>query len=139
MTPPVRWMAHPDGRHVPYSAAAVHGGVVYACGQVPAAADGSVSAEMADQVSQCLDNLESVLLAAGSGLDHLLQLTTYLADLGEFDAYDAAYVSRLAGCPLPPRTTVQVAAFRGLKRVEITAIAAVPSPPPAVPETGASA
>lgn len=37
----------------------------------------------------------------------------------EFDGYDAAYQARLSGRPLPPRTTVQVARFRGEKRIEV--------------------
>jgi 2-iminobutanoate/2-iminopropanoate deaminase len=52
-------------------------------------------------------------------------VTVFLTDLGEFDAYDAAYCARLAGRPLPPRTTVQVASLRGEKRIEIDAVAAV--------------
>ncbi|MGN6132837.1 MAG: RidA family protein, partial [Nocardioidaceae bacterium] len=54
----------------------------------------------------------------------LLKVTVYLADLADFDAYNDAYLARLASNPLPPRTTVQVAAFRGQKRLEIDAVAA---------------
>ena len=71
-----------------------------------------------------LDNLEGVLAQAGSSLAHVLKLTVFLADLDEFDAYDAAYRARLSEVTLPPRTTVQVARFRGEKRIEIDAVAA---------------
>lgn len=50
-------------------------------------------------------------------------MTVFLADLDEFDEYDAAYRARLSGVTLPPRTTVQVARFRGEKRIEIDAVA----------------
>ncbi|GAA1789285.1 RidA family protein [Planosporangium flavigriseum] len=123
----IRIIPHADGQDRPYQAATVHGGVVYPCGQVPVRTDGVVPADFAEQVTVCLDNLERVLHAAGSDLDHLLQLTVYLADLADFDAYNAAYLARLRGRPLPPRTTVQVAGFRGGKRIEISAIAAVAS------------
>ncbi len=127
MSSPVRWIGLPDGKQTPYSAATIHNGVVYACGQVPVRADGTVADDMAAQVRQCFDTLERVLTAADSGLGHLLQVTVYLADLAEFDAYNQAYLACLSGRPLPPRTTVQVAAFRGAKRIELTATAAVAS------------
>lgn len=69
--------------------------------------------------------MENVLKSAHSDLSNLLKLTVYLADLDEFEEYNAAYLTRLSGHPLPPRTTVQVARFRGEKRIEIDAVAAV--------------
>ncbi|OMH32562.1 RidA family protein [Tersicoccus sp. Bi-70] len=113
-----------DGRTRPYSASAAAGGTIFLCGQVPTRADGTTPADIAGQVRQAFDNLEAVLAEAGSTLSHLLKLTVYLADLDEFDAYNAAYLARLEGHPLPPRTTVQVAGFRGDKRIEIDAVAA---------------
>ncbi|HAP89024.1 MAG TPA: hypothetical protein DIT15_07800 [Arthrobacter bacterium] len=71
------------------------------------------------------ENLEQALTAAQSDLSSLLKLTVYLADLDEFEDYNAAYLTCLSGHPLPPRTTVQVARFRGEKRIEIDAVAAV--------------
>ncbi len=128
MSASTRWVEQPSGKQTPYSAATVHNDVVYPCGQIPVAADGSIADDIGAQVRQCFDNLERVLTAAGSDLGHLLQVTVYLADLAEFDAYNDAYLTRLSGLPLPPRTTVQVAAFRGAKRIELTAIAAVAAP-----------
>ncbi|WP_405564888.1 RidA family protein [Streptomyces sp. NBC_01180] len=120
---------HPDGRPRPYSAAALHNGTLWACGQVPVTTDGDTPHDIGDQVRLALDNLETVLTAAGGGLGTLLKVTVYLADLAEFDRYDSAYLGRLADVALPPRTTVQVAGFRGAKRVEIDAVAAlVPGP-----------
>lgn len=116
---------HADGVSRSYTASAIHGGVVWACGQVPRRPDGSVPESIEDQVVVALDNLEAVLVQAGSSLADLLKVTVFLADLDEFDAYDAAYCTRLGDGPLPPRTTVEVARFRGDKRIEIDAVAAV--------------
>lgn len=120
----VEYRAHPDGGPRSYSASAAIGDVVWACGQVPTAPDGSTAPALGDQVRQALDNLERVLVDAGSGLDRILKVTVFLADLDEFDEYDEAYRGRLADVTLPPRTTVEVARFRGAKRVEIDAVAA---------------
>ena len=114
-----------DGKARPYSATAAVNGIIFLCGQVPTRADGTTPADIASQVDQAFDNLEKALLAADSDLSGLLKLTVYLADLDEFDDYNAAYLTRLSGRPLPPRTTVQVARFRGEKRIEIDAVAAV--------------
>ncbi|WP_051389010.1 RidA family protein [Arthrobacter sp. 35W] len=114
-----------DGKPRPYSATAAVGGIIFLCGQVPTRPDGLCPADIAGQVIQAFDNLERALLAARSDLSSLLKLTVYLADLDEFEDYNAAYLTRLSGHPLPPRTTVQVARFRGEKRIEIDAVAAV--------------
>lgn len=114
-----------DGNPRPYSASAATGGIIYLCGQIPARPDGTTPPDIAGQVTQAFDNLEAALHEAGSTLSHLLKLTVFLADLDEFDDYNAAYLTRLSGHPLPPRTTVQVARFRGEKRIEIDAVAAV--------------
>lgn len=116
---------HAGGPDRAYGAATVHNGTVYPCGQVPVDLDGSTPPELVDQTALCIDNLERVLLRAGSSLDALLQMTVYLADIGELDEFNRGYRTRMAGRKLPPRTTVQVAAFRGEKRIELTAIAAV--------------
>ncbi|ALE06275.1 hypothetical protein AL755_13735 [Arthrobacter sp. ERGS1:01] len=113
-----------DGKPRPYSATAAVNGIIFLCGQVPTRPDGSCPAHIAEQVTQAFDNLEHALLAAHSDLSHLLKLTVFLADLDEFEDYNAAYLTRLSGRPLPPRTTVQIARFRGEKRIEIDAIAA---------------
>lgn len=120
-------LTHADGKPRPYSATATHGGVVWACGQIPVDDQGVVPEAISDQVTVTLDNLEQVLSAAGASLSSLLKVTVFLADLDEFDEYNAAYQQRLVGHPLPPRTTVQVARFRGAKRIEIDAVAALGS------------
>lgn len=114
-----------DGHQRPYSASAAACGIIFLCGQVPTRPNGTCSEQISEQVEQTIDNIESALHAAGSDLSQLLKLTVYLADLGEFDDYNRAYLDRLSGHPLPPRTTVQVAAFRGRKRIEIDAFAAL--------------
>lgn len=120
-------LAHADDKPRPYTATAEFAGVVWACGQIPADEHGNVPEAIGDQVTVALDNLEQVLTAAGASLSSLLKLTVFLADLDEFDEYNEAYQRRLAGHPLPPRTTVQVARFRGPKRIEIDAVAALAS------------
>jgi 2-iminobutanoate/2-iminopropanoate deaminase len=78
------------------------------------------------QTAQCLKNVEAILKAAGSSLQHVLRCGVFLTDMGEFPRMNAVY-ARAFGDHRPARTTVQVAALphEGL-RVEIDAIAYVP-------------
>ena len=112
----------------PYSQAVVTGGFVFASGQIalhPETGEmvGSTAAEQAEQV---LRNLQAVLQAAGSGLDHVVKTTIYLADMGDFGQVNEVY-ARHFGDHRPARATVAVAALPKGALVEIEAIAVVPA------------
>ncbi len=83
-------------------------------------------ADAAAQTEQCLKNLEAILKAAGSGLQHVLRCGVFLIDMNEFQQMNAAY-SRVFGEHRPARTTIQAAGLPGDGlRVEIDCIAYVP-------------
>lgn len=83
-------------------------------------------ADIETQTEQCLRNVQSILEAAGSSLQHVLRCGVFLTDMGEFKTMNAVY-ARMFGDHRPARTTVQVSKLplEGL-RVEIDAIAYVP-------------
>ncbi|MCF8531265.1 MAG: RidA family protein [Candidatus Nanopelagicales bacterium] len=114
---------HADGVERSYLAATTFGHLVFPCGQIPTLPDGTTPEGIAEQTRACLDNLERSLQRCGSGLGKILQITVYLADPADFEDYDAAWRERFTGIPRPPRTSIFVAAFRGTKRIEISAIA----------------
>jgi 2-iminobutanoate/2-iminopropanoate deaminase len=101
-------------------------GLVFSAGQIgldPVTGQlvpGGIEAEMA----RVLDNLEAILLAAGSGLDRVLRATLFLVDLSEFDAANKIYADRVGGI-LPARSTVQVSRLPKGGRVEMDVIASV--------------
>jgi 2-iminobutanoate/2-iminopropanoate deaminase len=75
------------------------------------------------QAEQCLKNVEAILQAAGSSLQHVLRCGVFLLDMNEFSHMNAAY-QRAFGDHRPARTTVQVAGLPGDGLlVEIDAIA----------------
>ncbi len=109
----------------PYSQAQVHAGLVYCSGQIaldPASMK-LVTDSIADETRQVLTNLAAVLTAAGSGIDHVLQTTVYLADMQDFTAMNEVY-SAFFGEHRPARATVAAGLPRGA-RVEIACIAAL--------------
>jgi 2-iminobutanoate/2-iminopropanoate deaminase len=80
----------------------------------------------AAQTEQCLRNLEAILKAAGSSLQHVLRCGVFLLDMNEFQEMNAVY-SRMFGSHRPARTTIQAAGLPGEGlRVEIDCIAYIP-------------
>lgn len=80
----------------------------------------------AAQTEQCLKNVQTILRAAGSDLNHVLRCGVFLIDMNEFDEMNGVY-SRMFGDHRPARTTIQAAALPGAGlRVEIDCIAYVP-------------
>ena len=85
-----------------------------------------VSADVSAQTEQCLRNVEAILEAAGSSLQHVLRCGVFLVDMSEFQKMNAVY-SRMFGDHRPARTTIQAAGLPGEGlRVEIDCIAYLP-------------
>jgi 2-iminobutanoate/2-iminopropanoate deaminase len=74
-----------------------------------------------EQTRQVLRNVQAVLQAAGSDLDHVLKTTCFLADINDFAAFNEVYREFFPTDP-PARSTVQVGLVPPW-RVEIEAIA----------------
>jgi 2-iminobutanoate/2-iminopropanoate deaminase len=64
------------------------------------------------QTEQCLKNVQAILEAAGSSLQHVLRCGVFLVDMREFQNMNRVY-QRMFGDHRPARTTVQVAALPG--------------------------
>jgi 2-iminobutanoate/2-iminopropanoate deaminase len=111
----------------PYSPGMGFERLVFVSGQggtVPAT--GKLGADVAVQTEQCLENVRTILRAAGSDLQHVLRCGVFLLDMTEFEQMNAVY-SRVFGDHRPARTTIQAAALPGAGlRVEIDCIAYVP-------------
>jgi 2-iminobutanoate/2-iminopropanoate deaminase len=87
---------------------------------------GTIDDSVEQQTAQCLKNVQTILEAAGSGLQHVLRCGVFLMDMNDFKTMNAVY-ARAFGDHRPARTTVQVAGLPGDGlRVEIDAIAYIP-------------
>jgi 2-iminobutanoate/2-iminopropanoate deaminase len=83
-------------------------------------------ADAATQTEQCLRNVETILKAAGTDLQHVLRCGVFLLDMREFAEMNAVYERVFAG-HRPARTTIQAAGLPGEGlRVEIDCIAYLP-------------
>lgn len=87
---------------------------------------GRMASDIEGQTEQCIRNVESILKAAGSSLQHVLRCGVFLIDMREFQRMNVVY-ARMFGDHRPARTTIQAAALplQDL-RVEIDCIAYVP-------------
>jgi 2-iminobutanoate/2-iminopropanoate deaminase len=111
----------------PYSPGMGFARLVFVAGQgATDPATGRLPTDIEAQTEQCLKNVESILTAAGSSLQHVLRCGVFLIDMGEFQRMNVVY-ARMFGDHRPARTTIQAAALPqdGL-RVEIDCIAYVP-------------
>src|SRR4051812_49894856 len=77
----------------PYSQAIVANGLVFCSGQVAIDPQTNelVEGAIAAQTHQVLRNLSEVLKAAGSGLQHVVQTTVYLAHFNDFAEMNSVY------------------------------------------------
>ena len=106
----------------PYSPVVVSGDHVFTAGQAAFDVSGAlVGSDMASQVRKALENLRASLAAGGCGLDDVVKVNAFLADLADFEAYNAVYREFFAA-PYPARTTVQAGLPPGML-VEIEAVA----------------
>ena len=85
-----------------------------------------IAPDVESQTEQVLKNVEAILKAAGSDLQHVLRCGVFLVDMSEFPKMNAVY-GRMFGNHRPARTTIQAAALPGPGlRVEIDCIAYIP-------------
>lgn len=85
----------------PYSQAIVTGNTVFTSGQIPInPATGNVEAvTIEEQTKQVCENLKAVLEAAGSSLEKAVKTTCFLADMGDFAAFNGVYGEYFTGKP----------------------------------------
>jgi 2-iminobutanoate/2-iminopropanoate deaminase len=109
-----------------YSQAVVHGGLVFVAGQLPhdMANPGRPAGDADEQTERALRNVEAILEAAGSGLDLLLSVTVYVADVALWPRVNAAY-ARVLGPHRPARSVVPVKELHHGYLVEVQAVAAL--------------
>ena len=84
----------------PYSQGFIAGGFVYTSGQIPVnPADGTVPEGIAAQTEQSCKNVGAILEAAGSTLESVVKTTCFLADMGDFAAFNEVYAKYFTSKP----------------------------------------
>ena len=106
----------------PYSQGYVVNGFVFTSGQIPVdPATGNVPEGIAAQAEQSCKNVQAILEAAGSNLSKVIKTTCFLADMGDFAAFNEVYARYFV--EKPARSCVAVKTLPKNVLCEIEAIA----------------
>lgn len=110
----------------PYSQAVIHNGILYISGQGPVdpMTNKPINGTIEQETIRTLENIKAIILKAGGGLENILKITCYLADMDDFSAFNNAYKDYFIKEP-PARTTIQAGRLPAGMRIEIEAIVAV--------------
>ena len=107
----------------PYSQAIICGNMVFTSGQIPINPEnGNIEAvTIEEQAEQVMKNLGAVLSAAGSGFDKAVKTTCFLADMGDFAAFNGVYAKYFTTNPARSCVAVKTLPKNVLVEVEVIA------------------
>ena len=110
----------------PYSQAIRYGDLIFVAGQTSEDPRTSrpVHDSVAAQTERIMRNIETILKAAGSGLDKILRADVYLSSMAVKPEFNTAYIQFFPDAP-PARNCVAVAGIDDGLDVEIEVIAGV--------------
>ncbi|MBS1556549.1 MAG: reactive intermediate/imine deaminase [Bacteroidetes bacterium] len=108
----------------PYSHAFISGKLIFCSGQTPLNPTTMVieGATVTEQTTLVLQNLETVLKAAGANRNHVLKTSVFLKNFADFEKMNKAY-EQFFGEHKPARTTVEVSRLPKDALVEIECVA----------------
>ena len=108
----------------PYSQAIVCGNMVFTSGQIPInPATGNVeTTTIESQAEQVMKNLGEVLEAAGTSFENAVKTTCFLADMGDFAAFNGVYAKYFTTNPARSCVAVKTLPKNVLVEVEVIAV-----------------
>lgn len=109
-----------------YSPGIEHNGLIYVSGQLPLDLETRepFAGDIETQTELALRNVEAILVAAGSDLQHVVQFTIYVSDIELWSAVNKKY-AEILGEHRPARAIVPVKDLHFDTKIEIQAIAAI--------------
>ena len=107
----------------PYSQGYAANGLVFTSGQIPIdpATGGIVDGGIEKQAEQSCKNVLAILEEGGAGAENVIKTTCFLADMGDFAAFNEVYAKFFTGAPA--RSCVAVKTLPKNVLCEIEAIA----------------
>lgn len=97
-------------------------GYIYVAGQSARRPDRSIPEKFSDQVRQALDNVKSVVQAAGLTVEHIVYVQVYLQDVSHYSELNEVFAAYFSKVP-PARAVLGVASSPDQSPVQITAVA----------------
>ena len=108
----------------PYSQGMVFGDMVFSSGQIPVIpATGEVAgATIAEQAEQSCKNVGAVLAAGGASFETVIKTTCFLANMADFQAFNAVYEKYFTSKPARSCVAVKDLPKAVLVEIEILAV-----------------
>ncbi len=117
----------PEGLNTsgPYSPGIISNGFLFIAGQVGRNAEGKTGATIEEQTHYVIENMRTILQAAGCDLKDVVKTTVYITKQEYFKAYNSIYMEYFPE-PRPARATVIASLVDDSFLIEIEAIAKLP-------------
>lgn len=108
----------------PYSQGYVHNGMLYSAGQIAInpATDIVEASDIVGQTEQVCKNLAAVLEAAGTTFDKVIKTTCFLAEMGDFAAFNEVYAKYFTSKPARSCVAVKTLPKNVLCEIEVIAV-----------------
>ncbi|MDO5409888.1 MAG: RidA family protein [Lachnospiraceae bacterium] len=107
----------------PYSQGFEVNGIVYTSGQIPVNPEnGEVPEGIAAQAEQSCKNVGAILEAAGSNFEKVFKTTCFLADMGDFTAFNEVYAKYFVSKPARSCVAVKTLPKGVLCEIEASAV-----------------
>ncbi len=107
-----------------YSMCIEHNGTLYIAGQLPLLSDRSIPNSIEAQTSLVLQKLKTIVEAANSSVDRIIQVRIYLSDIEMWDKVNVEY-AKFFRAHKPVRVVVPTTQLHYGCLIELEAIAAV--------------
>lgn len=110
----------------PYSQAVIHNGLLYLSGQLPVDTITGlmVRGTLEEETETVLHNIKIIVEEAGAGMEDVLKVSCYLADIENFAMFNNVYKKYFIEKP-PARTVIQAGKLPMDVQIEIDAIVAL--------------
>jgi reactive intermediate/imine deaminase len=106
----------------PYSPGIIAGEFLYVSGQGARGPDGKIPGDFEQQARNCLDNVKSIVEAAGLTMEHIVYSQIYLQDIANYEKLNPILEKYFARNP-PARATLGVFRMPTETPIEINAVA----------------
>lgn len=107
----------------PYSQAIQVNDFIYTSGQIPLDENGKlVEAGIEQQTHQVFENVQAILMEAGSDLEHVIKTTVFLKNMDDFEQMNQVYATYFPHHQ-PARSCVEVARLPKDVLIEIEVVA----------------
>lgn len=121
MTPQVIEVPDAPPQNSTYSQAVRLGNTIYISGQLGTRRDGSLPESFPDQVQQALENVATVLKAAGSDLSLVAKVNIFITDFTRLREMNEVYPKYFPH--RPAKTTVEIARLDKGAQIEVEVVA----------------